>query len=428
MKILLLTLYYLPDTGPDPALMAGLANEWIRKGHHVTVISSFPHYKQQRLRPEHRWKIFDVERKDHYRVIRCRVFVPSHQNFWPRILNYFSFMIASFIAAMCSGKFDTTVVYSPPPSNGVVAYLVKFFRGTPYILNVQDIYPEAGVRLRVFKNKYLIRFIDRFDTFIAAHASRIAAITEGLSKRYIGRGIPAERISVIPNWADASFIRPMPDIYKSEFGIPEKFIFLYSGNIGLSQGLELVLEAAQVMDGGPRRICFAIFGEGEGYERLKTRARNAGLTNVMFHERVKRERFPALLASAAVSLVVLKKGLSFTSAPSKVYSIMASARPILAAVDEGSDTEKLISDSGCGLCVPPDDVQSFVNACCALYDHRASLQDFGKNGRAYLEHRISCERSAGKYLELISGITTKREKHSRAFVAPVRDRSTHASI
>jgi colanic acid biosynthesis glycosyl transferase WcaI len=403
MNILLYTLYYTPDIGPDPPLMSSLVQELVRIGHKVTVISSFPHYKKSSLPKAYKGKY--IEKEDinpNYKIIRTWVYVSSTRNIYKRLLNYLSFMAGGLIAGLFVGKIDVVIVYTPPPTNGVIGYLVSRLKHAKLIYNVQDIYPDIGIKLGIFTNKAVICLSQKLENFIYKSASVITVISEGFKKNLISKGVPENKISVIYNWIDTDFIKPIPfeESLRSTMNWNGKFIVLYAGNIGMSQGLENIFNVAR-SELLPKDVLFVIVGEGEGRANLEEQSQKMGLINIEFHDFFPNEVLPLFLGSANVSLVMLKSNIYSESVPLKMISIMSSSRPILAVVSPMSDTWSLVQESKAGLCIDPNDSSQFVNGILTLYNSSDLCNKLGKNGRDWVVKNGDLHQAAAKYDKLI---------------------------
>jgi colanic acid biosynthesis glycosyl transferase WcaI len=244
------------------------------------------------------------------------------------------------------------------------------------------------------------------EDFCLHRARRIQVLGEGFLADLAHHRISSDHIVIIPPWLDTELIRPMPrqNSFSHEHSLDEKFIVLYAGNLGLSQGLETVLESAQRLVDRPE-ILFLFVGDGRGKEQLVSQA--AGLGNVRFLPFQPRERLPEVLASADVSLVVLKQGIGSGSLPSKTVSILASGRPVLASVDEGSDAWNLAQRSQAGLCVPPEDPAALARAILSLKDDPARREQIGRNGREWAVKYHSSQVAATQFECLFRAVLRK---------------------
>jgi colanic acid biosynthesis glycosyl transferase WcaI len=293
------------------------------------------------------------------------------------------------------------LVPSPPLTNGVTGWLLSRLHGIPFIYNVQDIYPDVAVRLGVLKNPRVIRLFQRMEQFVYRKAKAISVISDSFQRNLARKGVPAEKIKVIPNFIDTDFVRPLPrcNAFSQEHGLHDRFVVLFAGNVGLSQGLESVIEAADRLKDVPD-ILFLIVGNGSSRAMLVERAEHLRLRNVLFLPLQPYERVPELYSAADVCLIPLRRGLTEDSVPSKLFSIMGVARPVIASVDRESDTFKVIMEAGCGLCTGPEEPRELADAVLSLYKDRRRAAEMGACGRAYVEEHYTCVTMARMYSDL----------------------------
>jgi len=220
-------------------------------------------------------------------------------------------------------------------------------------------------------------------------------LSEGYAGALRAKGVPAEKISVIYDWLDTAFIQPRPrsNPFSRHWGLEDEFVVMYAGNLGYTQGLEQVLEAARLLAGEPS-VRFVFVGDGPVKAGLEQAAAIGGLRNVRFIPMQPREVLPDVLASADVSLITLKKGFASDSVPSKFYSILASGRPLIAAVDDHGDTAGLVRESGGGLQVPPENPEKLAATILRLCADEAERRRMGERGRAFVVERHSREAAA----------------------------------
>jgi colanic acid biosynthesis glycosyl transferase WcaI len=399
MKILVISLYYEPDLcqGNGP-LVRALCDDWAAAGHEVSVVTSFPHYNCDAVWPEYQGKLWQHDRVGWVNVLRSYIYVSARKSGLARMLNYLSFNVSSTLAGLSVSKPDVIFVLSPPLTIGLTAYLVGKLKGVPYCYNVQDIWPEAAVRLGMLQGERTIRFWEWVERFIYQRARRIFAISEEFTENLQGKGVPAAKIEVIPNFVDTDFIRPLPrqNAFGARHGLNDKFVVLYAGNVGLSQGLEVVLEAAELLRNQPE-VLFQIVGAGSSKADLVAEAERRQLSNVQFLPLQAEADVPELYAACDVALIPLRRGLAQNSVPCKTYSIMSSARPYIASVDEGSNVWKLTERANCGVCVPPENARALAEAVLELKADRKRRQLMGVNGRAFVEWQFAREVVTQRY-------------------------------
>jgi colanic acid biosynthesis glycosyl transferase WcaI len=403
MRILLLTLYYKPDVAANAVIMTELAEELSALGHDVTVVTAFPHYKGNVIDEAYRGKLIERERRDGIDIIRTYLYTsPNKNSLLVRFLNYVSFNLFSTLAGLFSGPQDVILVPSPPLTIGLSAYVIGLFKRIPYIYNVQDIYPDVVIKLGVLTNRWAIRFSRWLERFVYRNARHITVLSQGFKDNLLGKGVPEEKLTVIPNFVDTDFICPIPrdNGFRHRFGLDGQFVVLYAGNIGHSQSLEDVLASAEDLE-DEGDIAFVIVGNGSRKPELEALADEMDLSNVCFIPFQPREDVPQIYAAADVCLVPLKEGIALDSVPSKAYTIMASGRPIVASVDPGSDAWNLVQEAECGLCVEPEDAGALTEAIRNLYDDDDRRKRFGRNGRQHVVAHYTPEVVAEQYADLL---------------------------
>ena len=401
MRILFLTMYYQPDSAATGIIIAELAEELALLGHDVRVITSMPHYSTNSIWPEYKGKWFKRERQGQILVHRVWSYVPVHKDrLLPRFFSYLSFTLLSALAGLFMPRPDVIVTPSPSPplTNGISAYLLGKLRGVPFVANIQDIYPDVAIRMGVMKNPAAIAGYKKLEQFVYTHARAITVISEGFRSNLSAKSVPADKISVIPNFIDAAFVTPHPrfnDFSRAQ-GWDDKFIVLFAGNVGMSQGLDTVLEAAGLLRGTPN-LLFVIVGNGASKPALLTQAEKMDLANLQFLPYQDYAQVPAMYSSADVGLIPLRRGFSSDSVPSKLFTIMGVARPVIASVDAHSETADVIHAGKCGLCLEPEDPAALAEAILTLYNDRTQASEMGRRGRQYVEAHYTRTSVAREY-------------------------------
>lgn len=406
LRILLLTLYFAPDIAANAVVMTELAEELTTLGHQVTVVTAFPHYAGNVIDHRYRGRLIQRDEYKGIRVIRTYLYTSPHKRrFRGRFLSYVSFNLLSTLAGLFAGSHDVILVPSPPLTVGLSAYIISRVKRIAYVYNVQDIYPDVMVKLGILKKPWIIALSRWLERFVYAHARHITVLSEGFRANLLRKGVPPEKITVIPNFVDVDFIRPLrrDNSFRHRFGLDGRFVVLYAGNIGHSQGLEHVLQCARLLEHEPR-IAFAIVGNGSTKPRLEQQAREMGLSNLQFIRFQPAEDVPFIYAAADVSLVPLKRTVALDSVPSKVYTIMASGRPVIAAVDPGSDVWTLVEQAQGGLCVEPEDPQALAQAIRTLYADSALRERLGRSGREHVVQHYTRQVVAQQYHELLTSL------------------------
>ena len=413
MRILFLTMYYQPDSAATGILMAELAEELALHGHDVRVITSMPHYSTNSIWPEYRGKWSKRERQGAILVHRVWSYVPVHKDrLLPRFFSYLSFTLLSAFAGLLMPRPDVIVTPSPSPplTNGISAYLLGKLRGVPFISNIQDIYPDVAIRMGVMKNPAAISGYKKLEQFVYKHSRAITVISEGFRRNLTAKGVPADKISVIPNFIDAAFVLPHPrrNSFSGSMDWDDKFVVLFAGNVGMSQGLDTVLEAAGLLQGTPG-LLFAIVGNGASKPALMAQAETMGLSNVQFLPYQDYEHVPAMYSSADIGLIPLRRGFSNDSVPSKLFTIMGVARPVVASVDAYSETAEIITQAKCGVCIEPENPAALAEAILAVYSDKAQAEEMGRRGRQYAEAHYTRTSVARQYETIFARLLSQSD-------------------
>jgi colanic acid biosynthesis glycosyl transferase WcaI len=406
MRILLLSTYFQPESASNGILMTLLSEELTRQGHQVTVITGMPHYDNNCVLPAYRRRLWARERRGAIRVNRVYLYVPTKKTqVLGRLLNYLSFNVTSLVAGLLVGKHDILLVPSPPLTNGITGWLLSRYYGIPFIYNVQDIYPDVAVRLGILKNQRLIRLFERMELLVYGKTTAISVISDGFARNLQRKGVPDAKLKVIPNFIDDTFVKPLPrcNSFSEEHDLDNRFVALFAGNIGLSQGMDAVIDAAALLQHVPQ-ILFVIVGNGASRQGLMQRAEQLGLSNALFLPFQPYERIPEMYATADVCLIPLRRGLTEDSVPSKLFSIMGAGRPVIAALDRESDTFRVIDQASCGVCTSPEDPQELADAILALFNNPDLAAEMGECGRAYVEQHYTCVSVAQKYNALFTSL------------------------
>ena len=359
----------------------------------MTFLTCAPNYPDGRVFPGYTNRLYRVEWLDGVRVVRTWSYITPCQDFWRRILNYGTFSASVFFGALLAGKPQAMMSYSPPLPLGISAWLLSKLWGVPWVLRVEDLFPDAAVAVGVLKNRTAIYILARLEHFLYRKAKSISLISDGFYRSLAEKGVPTQKMSVAPVWADPQSVRPQPkdNYFRQMHGLQGKFVVLYAGNLGYTSALEDVLAAAaQLRD--DQSIHFLLVGEGVKKNALQKYAQEHNLEQVTFLPYQPRAEYSEMMAAADISLVTINSTSSPYSLPNKVFSIMASGRPILAVAPPESEIARLVQSACCGLVVPPGMGALLADNICQLKQAASGLDDMGVKGRAYLGEHFSRER------------------------------------
>ncbi|MGA9565865.1 MAG: glycosyltransferase family 4 protein [Candidatus Korobacteraceae bacterium] len=391
MNITLISQYYWPESFGAGVWTAELA-EWLHtRGHNVSVITGFPNHPEGVVFPEYRGKIFETETHNGVRIVRTWLYAtPRTRSLWQRVLGQASFSATLLFGIFSVPRADVVWYASPPLPGTISAWVLARLHGAALAMNISDLEPERSIALGLFTSPYLIRVLRATERFSYVHADRICVLSQGTKDWLIRAGVPAAKVSVTPNWADGERIRPLApgDSLRQELGIsPHEFVVLYSGNMGYTmRDLEGVVESARLV-AGEKDVRFVLAGDGVRRKRLEELS--AGLGNVTFLPIQSRERYPQLLASADICLVVLNREGTFASVPSKTYSIMAAGKPVFALCEAGNDIVRVVQEAKCGAHIMPGDSKALAETILRYRDAPWIVEEQGAHARAHFEQNYA---------------------------------------
>ena len=399
--------HFAPDTAPTGAVVTRIVEELAARGHRIHVVTALPWYREHRIEPGYEGRAIRHEDTPWGRVTRVHPF-PSgdKRDLWRRVAGFAGFSALGAVAAARAGSCDAVLAVSPPPTLGVAGWGIARMRGAPFVFNVQDVHPDVAVEVGALTSPRVIAAFRKLERWIYDHAGAVTVLSEDLRDNVGAKTEDASKVKVIPNFVDTGAIVPgeRENDYRREQGLTGKTVFMYAGNVGLSQSLDLVVVAAGALAHEPDLV-FVINGSGAARASLERDAR--GLRNVVFVDPQPPERLPEVLAAADVHLVPLKRDLARSSVPSKTYSILASGRPLIASVDVGTEVARVVEESGAGVAVPPDDPETFTKAVQRFLENPAERDAMGESGRRWIEGWASPAKVAEAYEELFDDLIAR---------------------
>ncbi len=306
MRILVLILQFPPDVNTSGVLMAQLCEGLMARGHHVSVITTFPHYAQFRVADEFRGKLMERRSFRGMDVIRLFVLAPGRkENMINRLLSYLSFNVLATVAGvLLHDHYDVILCSNGSFFSGISASLIGAAKRIPFIYNVQDLYPETPVQAGQLRNPWAIRALEWLERFMYARATHLSVISTAFRNNIVAKGVTPDKISTIPNFVDTDFIRPLPkdNAFSQLHALSDKFVVTHAGNLGYVYDLDTFVEAASLLR-SETRIHFVMVGDGVVRPQLEAQVRALGLTNLTFLPFQPRERLPLLRAASDTSTV-----------------------------------------------------------------------------------------------------------------------------
>jgi len=406
VRVLLLTQWF----DPEPTFKGLVfARELVKQGFDVEVVTGFPNYPGGKIYPGFKIKLIQRELIDGVRVTRLPLY-PSHgQSGVRRILNYVSFAAAClFYGLFFSKRADVIYAYHPPLTVGIAASIIRFFRRTPVVYDIQDMWPDTLRATGMFSNEKALKVVSTVCDWVYKHVDQLVVLSPGFKRILIERGVPQEKIEVIYNWCAEEQITAK--YAESPTGFPDdsKFRILFAGNMGKAQALDSVLEAAKIFQAQDKALIFVFLGGGVEVQRLTQRAADEGLHNVMFLPPVSMAQVGNYLSSADALLVHLKKDPLFTiTIPSKTQAYMAVGKPLLMAVD--GDAADLVRSSNCGHVAESESAESLVAAVQALLDASPEvLSGMADNGRNFYRENLSLSKGTQSFARIFNKLSKQR--------------------
>ena len=410
IRILFLALCYSPEEVSGAVLITELAEDLAARGHDVTIVTTAPSYPLGKVFPPYKNRLLQQEMIKGVRVIRVWSYISTGRDFLQRLLHQGTYCFFALFGALTAPGADVIFSYSPPLPLGLTAWVTSLLRRIPWILQLEDIFPQAAISTGLLKNPVLISFFTSLERFLYRHSTRIAVISKGFTRNLIAKGVPEEKIDMIPVWADCEQIKPMKkeNEFTSQNGFDGKFVVMYAGTLGVSSCPEVILQAATSLL-NVENIVFAIVGEGVKKDAFLQSTVELGLSNIRFLPFQPRALYPQMLAAADLHLVMLNEQSAETSMPSKTFNIMSAARPVLLIAPLSSEAAHLVILNGCGMVIPPGEGELLAEEILHLRECPQLAAEMGKNGRSRLETKYSRDQCIRKHEDiLVKVVTTKR--------------------
>ena len=400
LRLIVLCPHFEPDMAPTGVVMTRIVHELAARGHELHVVTSLPWYRKHQVETGWAGALWRIEKTTWGSISRVQPFAgQTKSNLVRRAVGFILFSYFVGLRALFAGGFwrraDGVLAMSPPLTLGLIGWHTKLFRGGKLVFNIQDVFPDAAVETGAISNQRIIAAASWLERVSYRRSDSVVLLSDDLANN-VQRKLDQKfhkRIRVIPNFVDTQAIVPMSRLtnYRRELGVDESLVVMYAGNVGFSQSLELMIEAARVLP----NVIFVINGEGAARKSLQAKAH--ALSNVKFGDYQDASRLSEVLATGDLHVVPLRRGLGSVSVPSKTYSILAAGRPICAAIDLDTEVPRILAAANAGVCVEPDNQAAFVSAIAAMISDRKSLEEMGASGRKWVEGHASPQSIAQRY-------------------------------
>jgi colanic acid biosynthesis glycosyl transferase WcaI len=384
MRIIVWGINYAPEFAGIAPHNVALCEFLDAEGHEVEMVTSFAYYPTWQKSAEDRGRLYRTDVVNRIPVHRCWHFVPARVSALKRILHEGTFVFTSTLRALFLSAPDVYVIMSPPLLLGVAAWFVGKFKRAPFIFHVQDMQPDAAVGLGMLKANWFTKALYGLEAFAYRKAARLSGITAGMLESFRGKGVPESKLIYFPNTIELqSDVRsPERGFFRTRHGFaPDDFLAVYSGNLGVKQGLDILLQTAPLLRDS--RIRIVICGDGAQREALAARARELELANVRFLPF--EDDYRALLVDADLCFITQQLGSGNSFFPSKLLGLLAEGRPVVAVSAPESELAVALRQGGFGVNVAPDRPQELARLLDALANDPKRLADYGAAGRRYVQ-------------------------------------------
>jgi glycosyltransferase involved in cell wall biosynthesis len=403
MRILILTQYFPPETGAPQNRLLSLAKNLTSYGETVTILTAMPNYPKMEIFKKYRRKLYLKETIDNITVLRGWIYASSRRNIFTRLLNYFSFVLTSLLVGVLrKGKYDIILCESPPLFLGISALFLRKIKKSKLVFNVSDLWPESVEKLGIIKNKVLLNLAYKLEKKIYSKSVLVSGQTQGIIEN-IKLRYPNINTFWLPNGIDYEQfnINCKEDKYRNILQLQkDDFIILYAGIFGFAQGLETVIEAANILQ-DKQHIKFILVGNGPERLSLINLTQKRKIKNIIFIENLPRNEIPEIIAACNAYVVPLKKLDIFNSAiPSKLFEPLAIGKPIILGVD-GEARKIFIEKSNCGLYYEPENPVDLARCVMLFAQNEKLAQQLGENGRKYIKSNFDRSKIADEFYKQI---------------------------
>ncbi len=360
MRVLVLTDNFIPERNAPALRTYEHCRRWAEEGISVTVITTAPNFPTGKVQRPYRNWLYKRERLDNIDVVRVWSFLAPNSGVVLRALDFASFAVSGALAGLFETP-DVIMATSPQLLTGYAGHIVARAKGCPWVFEVRDLWPESITAVEAMRDGVVIRFLARMEKRLYRSANRIVTVTEPLRARIAEGGVPKEKIGVVPNGANLSRLTPRgkSEALQQRLKLGGRFVVGYVGTHGMAQGLEVVLRAAQILDGSD--IHFLFVGEGAQRRSLMSLAASLKLDNVTFTGGVPSHVAVEHLALSDAVVIPLKKSALFDGAlPSKIFEAAAMERPII--ISANGISAQTVMSFGAGLVAEAGDPHALAQA------------------------------------------------------------------
>jgi len=402
MRILFLTQYCPPEVGAPQNRIFEFAKKLKEFGHEVTILTALPNYPKGEIFEEYKGRGVVIEEIEGIKIVRTSIYATKSKSFTKRLRNYLSFTFSSVLqGARHLDNQDFIITESPPIFLGFSGYVLAKLKRAKYVFNISDLWPESAIKLGVLHNKLFIKLAVWLEEFCYSRAVAVTCQTQGIVDDIVNRGFDKNKVHLITNGVNTELFKSenRDENFRREIGIENKFALCYAGIHGIAQGLEVIINAAEIVK-EEENIQFVFVGDGPEKQDLINMVKEKGLKNVTFLPLQPKTNMPKIVASMDAAIIPLKKLELFKGAlPSKMFETLASEVPIILPVQ--GEAAKLINNANAGIVVEPENSKEIADAVLKLYNDIELRNNLGRNGRAYVMENYARENITRKLEKIL---------------------------
>ena len=412
MKILKLSSYCYPEQVASSHLSKDMNEAYEKSGIICEVYAPTPcRGIDEQTRKKYKKIKYEEINNGHIRIHRYSMF-KEPKNPVLRAFRYTLCILRGFICGLFAKDIDIFSSSSTPPINGLVMYALKKVKKYKTVYSLQDIFPDSLVNAKMTKKGSVLWKIGRFvENITYKSADRIIVISEDFKRNIMEKGVSEDKIDVVYNWVNEQKVvnidredNKLFDKYNLE---RDKFYICYSGNIGLSQNMEILTDVAKELEKN-EDIRFVIIGEGAFKESLLSIIEEKQVKNITVLPFQDYEDISHVFSLGDAGLIISKKGIGSNSVPSKTWSIMSASRPVIASFDKGSEFDSIITENNCGICVEADDKEALIKAVLYMYENKDEIKKMGENGRRFILENLTKEIGTGKSISVLRKVYSQK--------------------
>lgn len=416
-RLLFINQYYWPDHASTAQHLTDLAEQLAERGHEVHVVCSRGGYREGAERPAAR------ECRQGVEIHRVEATSLGRRNTLTRMTDYLSFYFRAFWLGLTLPRFDMVVTLTTPPIIGLIGTMLRRFKRSKHIYWSMDLHPDASIALgRMSKRNPVVAWLAWLSDTVYRRADKVVVLGSYMADRIIAKGVRRDRLTTIPVWNRQDEVYPMPRFghpLREELGLVDKFVAMYSGNLGLAHSFGEFLEAARRLRERDD-IVFLYVGDGPRLEEVRQVQQSEGLTNIRFLKYFPREQLHASLSLADVHLISMRSEMTGIVVPGKLYGIMASGRPALFVGPDHCESADTIREFDCGITVRLGDADAVVDAICRLSADPDLVEDYGGRGREGFLAAHEKDRCCSDWAEMIEGFISVGSKKASRPNGPIR--------